>query len=453
MMKRITPWLKGIVAPLIAMLIFAVPIGVFMALALLVFAMEEGGETMSSLALPLTRVIVLLSQGVGMHAGAIVLSITPLLLTCLMILLIRAVYSRFSTDLPAYIVGVIVWMLLCIWCGQEQQIKILDSNMMIACKSAIVFTLGFAWRALPDSEIAHKAIEYCRDHISAPVRSSIRVGIRLAIRTLAVMLACGFLTLISWICLNHANMRAMFEALQMNLGSQILMCVIAVAWLPNLCLWAMSWLFGGGFHIGEAATYSLWSKQIHELPQLPIFGLFPNPVDNANIRLCLMAIPIIIGFVLGLLTLLLHRGFHLRGIDPQQPVDWRNMLLSFAYPVGSFCITAALISLLSSLLYWISDGALGTGRLAHVGVDVMQSSNVTARPCAIGLGLAWICAIVIAAVRSLIRMILANRKPQETSSTEEPADSEDDEHEHKETPHTPRVVNSTPREKEMQGDD
>lgn len=39
-----------------------------MALALLVFAMEEGGETMSSFAVPLTRVIVLLSQGIGMHA-------------------------------------------------------------------------------------------------------------------------------------------------------------------------------------------------------------------------------------------------------------------------------------------------------------------------------------------------------------------------------------------------
>lgn len=93
MMKQITPWLKGVLAPVLVMVIFAIPVGVFMALALLVFAMEEGGETMSSFAVPLTRVIVLLSQGIGMHAGAITLTITPLLLTLAMILLIRAVYS------------------------------------------------------------------------------------------------------------------------------------------------------------------------------------------------------------------------------------------------------------------------------------------------------------------------------------------------------------------------
>ena len=69
MMKQITPWLKGVLAPVLVMVIFAIPVGVFMALALLVFAMEEGGETMSSFAVPLTRVIVLLSQGIGMHAG------------------------------------------------------------------------------------------------------------------------------------------------------------------------------------------------------------------------------------------------------------------------------------------------------------------------------------------------------------------------------------------------
>ena len=80
MMKQITPWLKGVLAPVLVMVIFAIPVGVFMALALLVFAMEEGGETMSSFAVPLTRVIVLLSQGIGMHAGAITLTITPLLL-------------------------------------------------------------------------------------------------------------------------------------------------------------------------------------------------------------------------------------------------------------------------------------------------------------------------------------------------------------------------------------
>lgn len=153
MMKQITPWLKGVLAPVLVMVIFAIPVGVFMALALLVFAMEEGGETMSSFAVPLTRVIVLLSQGIGMHAGAITLTITPLLLTLAMILLIRAVYSHWSTDLPAYLAGVATWIVLCLWCSGETRIQLTDSIWLIALKCAVVFSLGFAWRALPGSAL------------------------------------------------------------------------------------------------------------------------------------------------------------------------------------------------------------------------------------------------------------------------------------------------------------
>ena len=453
MMKQITPWLKGVLAPVLVMVIFAIPVGVFMALALLVFAMEEGGETMSSFAVPLTRVIVLLSQGVGMHAGAITLTIVPLLLTLAMILLIRAVYSRWSTDLPAYLAGVVTWIVLCLWCSGETRIQLTDSTWLIALKCAVVFSLGFAWRAFPGSALLDKGRLYCREHISQPVRSSIHVGVRLALRLLVMFLSIGLITVLVWICLNHSGMVAMFKRMHMNTGSCILMCIMALAWLPNMALWALSWVFGGGFHIGQAASYSLWSAQIHELPSLPIFALFPHPVDNADIRTCLMLIPVMLGFVFGLLTLLLHRGFHVRGIDPNEPVDVRDLLLRFAYPAGAFCITATLVSLMSSLAFWLANGSLGVGRLRDVGVDVMRSTNVVARPCAIGLGLSWISAIVIVAIHSLMLMMLKRRAANRTSLPLESADSPDDERKEHKTPHTPRVVNSTFTQKETKGDD
>lgn len=84
----------------------------------------------------------------------------------------------------------------------------------------------------------------------------------------------------------------------------------------------------------------------------------PHPVDNAGIRTCLILIPVMLGFVFGLLTLLLHRGFHVRGIDPNEPVDVRDLLLRFAYPAGAFCITATLVSLISSLAFWLANGSL-----------------------------------------------------------------------------------------------
>ena len=44
---KLIPWLRGIAASCVAMLVYAVPLGFLMALVLLVAAMEEGGDTMS----------------------------------------------------------------------------------------------------------------------------------------------------------------------------------------------------------------------------------------------------------------------------------------------------------------------------------------------------------------------------------------------------------------------
>lgn len=151
-----------------------------------------------------------------------------------------------------------------------------------------------------------------------------------------------------------------------------------------------------------------------------------------------MLIPVMLGFVFGLLMLLLHRGFHVRGIDPNEPVDVRDLLLRFAYPAGAFCITATLVSLMSSLAFWLANGSLGVGRLRDVGVDVMRSTNVVARPCAIGLGISWISAIVIVAIHSLMLMMLKRRAANRTSLPLESADSPDDERKEHKTPYPTR---------------
>ncbi len=79
--------------------IYAVALGCYMALMLLVISMEEGGDNLSAFSVPLTEALVLLSQGIGFKTDVITLTIVPLLLTVLLIALIAQLARRFGTSL------------------------------------------------------------------------------------------------------------------------------------------------------------------------------------------------------------------------------------------------------------------------------------------------------------------------------------------------------------------
>lgn len=147
-------WLNGAGAALVSIAIYSISLGFFMALTLLVISMEEGGDNLSQLSIPLSEAIVLLSQGVGFEAGSIKLTIIPLLLTLLLIALIRSLTLRFScSSWEAYCAGAISWVTLNAILAQGVTVGLLDSIWLICAKTLVVFTLGFASAALPASGI------------------------------------------------------------------------------------------------------------------------------------------------------------------------------------------------------------------------------------------------------------------------------------------------------------
>ena len=94
MMTNLKYWLKGLAVAAASMIIYAVALGCYMALMLLVISMEEGGDNLSAFSVPLTEALVLLSQGIGFKTDAITLTIVPLLLTALLIAFYRAARQK-----------------------------------------------------------------------------------------------------------------------------------------------------------------------------------------------------------------------------------------------------------------------------------------------------------------------------------------------------------------------
>lgn len=425
-------WLSGAGVALASAAIYSIALGFFLALMLLVISMEEGGDNLSQLAIPLSEAIVLLSQGIGFEAGSITLTIMPLLLTLLLIGLIRSFAVHFgASSWQEYIAGAAVWMAINAVFTQGVSVGLLDPTWKICLKTYIVFTLGFALNAAPASQGLRRLTELARSRVSAPLRKAVAVGLKIGGLLIALYLLFGLITAATWAVRGNGAIVRLFELSGMQTGSRIFTVICSLAWLPNIGIWAISWLFGGGFAIGDLATFTLWSGRATGLPPLPVFAMLPEPVASDAMRNILVSIPLACGLVVGIAALVASRGFairFIRGDDSARAVDggfadgaaadkaagasgWRQAAIQFAYAAGGFCVASVATSLGMTLLLAVSNGSLGRQRLGYIGVDVMASTQRIGQPSVSGLFIAWLAVLIVVSAVFVVRLALARRLP------------------------------------------
>lgn len=396
MLARLKSFGAGIAVAVLAMTIYAVALGCFIALLLLIASMEEGGTTLSNATVPLTEAVILLSQGVGFTAGAITLTLVPLLLTVMLVAMIGVLAARIGTSLPGLVSGAAAWALMSWYASQGVQVGLLDTPGVLIGKSLLVFLVGYGPVALARAAWMGVARARFWDPISPQVRRTIVFGLLAAALIVMALAVAGLLTLVTWVVMGYDGMNTLFTMTDMGTGSRIMTTIASLAWLPNLIIWALSWLVGSGFGIGEAARFTLWSGQGSDLPPLPVFGLLPQAVPDPTARFLMMAVPFIVGLIIGLIVLVAGQGFGLvaRMRAAGETPGWRTTVPLLAYPAASSCLAAALVSLASTVVFALSNGALGTGRLAHVGVDVVSATQTVGHGVALGLLAAWLLALV-----------------------------------------------------------
>ncbi|WEV68561.1 DUF6350 family protein [Bifidobacterium sp. ESL0775] len=418
-------------------MIFTITLGLFMALTLLVISMEEGGGALSNFSVSLTLAVVLLSQGVGFHAGAITMTITPLLLTGLLIWLVAWLTQKLSRSPKAYIVGLLVWVAVMWVFTQNVAVILEDPIWVVLAKTAVFFTIAFLIGAVPKSATTKTVGAFIKDNVSERLSSSLKLGLFNAVVLVHGYLAMGLITVIVWVVTNQSAMVRVFHLAGMQTGSRIMTTICTLAWLPNLCLWALSWLFGGGFSIGDLAAFSLWNDHAAGLPAVPVFAIFPQAISNDLLRLCLISIPLACGFLLSLFELFLPRCFAIGAGKPDEPFKAGKTIGQFIYPILSFCLTSGLMAIVMNIIFNLSSGALGQHRLAHVGVDPIASSRVVCLPSTIGFSLAWLVAVVVVAMVFALRLLFGylhsrdvseEKRPEDISNAEDPSplDSMDD---------------------------
>ena len=449
MNKRVVSFFKGVAFAAASMALYVLALWLVITLLLLVVSMEEGATNLTGYAVPLTQAMVLLAQGVGFRAGAVTLSIIPLGLTLLLIWLLSAIARKRSLPVPAYFGGLLVWLVMNAAFTYGVSVSLLDDTIHVLLKTGMVFTAAYLIGTIPASQAWHTVSQFFHERMTPSLRRTWTLGLTLAGTLLAVYMVAAGIDLVVWIVYGYDAVQRVFELDAMGTGSRILTSICTLAWLPNLCMWSLSWMFGAGFHIGDVAHFTLWTDHSDGLPGIPVFAIFPQALTNDGLRTVLISLPLIIAVVCATAFMLSPTGFAIRAPHAQ---DDRQTLMrkavGFAYPLGAFSIAGVLVSLASSCMFAVSNGSLGRHRLAHVGVDVVSSTRAVAQPTMTGLFAVWAAVIVFDTAIYGLRLGWMRLRPAKESR--EP--SAQDDGKTMDVQPTPRVVNSAPITKEEQDD-
>lgn len=143
---------------------------------------------------------------------------------------------------------------------------LIDPWWLMLAKSAAVFTFGFGTAVFGSPATRESLSERYRALTGAVVRRIGRVSAATGAIIIAIYLILGTGTVLAWIIRNHDTVAELFSLADMQIGSRILTTIACVVWLPNLCLWGLSWVFGGGFSVGDVATFTLWVSRSDGLP-------------------------------------------------------------------------------------------------------------------------------------------------------------------------------------------
>lgn len=373
------------------------------ALTNLVVTLESDGPSLSA-SRAMASSAFLMSEGTVVHVASLRLGLMPLGLTLMLVLVLSTFLRRWAAHWQGFLGGLAVWTLLHLAMLNLSHLSIEQGDWTSAGYADACYLAGFLLAIRP--QVAASSWLRGRVHAMLPaqVRSLLARGGTLALRLIVAYLALGLATVVGWVILGHGTAARLFDLSGMPMGSRIVTSLISLAWLPNMMIWAIAWIFGAGFHIGAAATFTMWSSTSTGLPPLPAFGILPAAVSSDTMRFALLAVPVAVTAAVCCVDVFVeHRrelmapipvGPDAPGAHPLVKVIARVMLPLLVMIVGMAVLVLAFLALFS-----LGNGTLGTNRLDGVGVDVPQALQAVGRPTMTGCGIAWLIALLVLSAR------------------------------------------------------
>ena len=180
----------------------------------------------------------------------------------------------------------------------------------------------------------------------------VRRAVRPASWGVACSLGAGLLLALLVVVLHLGRIGRLYDTLGAGLVGGIVSGLAQVALLPNLGMWALAWVAGPGFGIGDGSAITWTTSDPGLLPLVPVLGALPDPGPLPSGLWLAVLVPVAIGAVVG----------------------WRSLravsrLSTWQIKAETSATACLLCALVLTLAVALAGGAAGAARLGSVGAN------------------------------------------------------------------------------------
>jgi Family of unknown function (DUF6350) len=188
-------------------------------------------------------------------------------------------------------------------------------------------------------------------------RAIVATALRGGAAAAATVVSVAALAVVALLLANYAQIITLYENLHTESLGGLALTVAQILFLPDLVIWAASWLIGPGFAIGAGSSVSPLGTTLGPIPSIPVFGALPQ--GDLTFAFAGLVIPILAGFLAGALL----SGPLAARIQSTARLTW-----TVAAGLGTGVVGGTILGLLA----WASAGSIGPGRLQHAGPDPLS---------------------------------------------------------------------------------
>jgi len=248
------------------------------------------------------------------------------------------------------------------------------SIVQAATLPALVFAVGGAIGLVP--ALPREALAPLRDRIPEDARLAVTEALRLGLACVAGLVAVAAVAVAVLLAVHYDEVIALYESLHTEALGGVVLTLGELALLPDLVVWAASWLVGPGFALGAGSQVSPVGTAVGPVPAIPVLGAVPT--GDLPFALAGLVAPVGVAFLVAVVVR--SRVERLLGrLDAP-------LLVGLA--AGGGLAGGALVAVLCAA----ASGSAGPGRLVEVGPTWWLVGLVAAAEFAVALALGLLAA-------------------------------------------------------------
>ena len=180
--------------------------------------------------------------------------------------------------------------------------------------------------------------------------------LKLPAQMFMVMLGVAGLIFTISLIIHFETAKNLSIVLQPGIVGGFLLLLLQLAYLPNIFIATLSYIFGAGIFLGSGTDISPLNFSLREIPAIPVLAALPNGTVSWLLLFTVMI------SIYGWFNLLI-----LRKSDVFIKIKRQNILRFFVISVGGFAVLA-----------FLSSGSLITSNMSPVGVNIEKASLIIA---------------------------------------------------------------------------